>query len=87
MPHVVLSELRCRALPIMDWQIDGGKADPYLRFLCLPGDLLRVRRKYDAITRIQPKTLEPDWGSDRCVATASLAGGRERGGRWGCRRR
>ena len=37
MPHVVLSRLRARGLPTMDWQIDGGAADPYLRFLrCVP---------------------------------------------------
>ena len=80
MPHLVFSELRASGLPQMDWQINGGLADPYLRFLSHPPDLLRARRARDVTTRVQRRTRAPDWGDQsymvraRAASPAELAG-------------
>uniref|UniRef100_A0A7S1UE04 C2 domain-containing protein n=1 Tax=Phaeomonas parva TaxID=124430 RepID=A0A7S1UE04_9STRA len=74
MAIVAFSDLKCRDLPVMDLEVAGGLADPYIKFYSNPPSLLRMHRR-NALSRMsthkrprtstQMRTLTPDWEDTR----------------------
>ena len=64
--------LKCWGLPVMDPEITGGRADPYILFYSDPPGLVRMRRgrglgmrrKQRPRTATKKRTLEPVWEED-----------------------
>jgi hypothetical protein len=60
--HVLISDIKCTDLPIMDNQALGGLSDPYILFVSSPKDL--TWQKAWPSTKVIYKTINPAWDED-----------------------
>ena len=60
--HLLISDIKCTDLPIMDNELMGGLADPYVLFLSSPKRLL-FERAWPS-TRVIYRNLNPVWDED-----------------------
>jgi len=57
--HLLVKDLKCHNLPIMDSEILGGLCDPYILFVSYPKKLLW--KKGWPLTKVKERDLDPKW--------------------------
>lgn len=58
--QILVSDMKCTNLPIMDNELIGGLADPYVKFVSSPKELLYSNNSWPK-SSIVPKNLNPVW--------------------------
>jgi hypothetical protein len=58
--HIVISDIKCTNLPIMDNELVGGLSDPYILFVSSPKELLWQDKAWPS-TKVIKHNLNPVW--------------------------
>lgn len=59
--HLLISDIKCTGLPVMDSLSLGGLCDPYIQFMSYPKSLLYTTKKTWPTTKVIKRTLNPVW--------------------------
>ena len=59
--HLLISDIKCTGLPVMDSLSLGGLCDPYIVFMSYPKSLLYTKKKSWPSTKVIKRTLNPVW--------------------------